>query len=108
MPRGRALVSTGLRVAVPPGHVGLIAPRSGSALRHGIGMVNAPGVIDPPYTGVVSVLLHNTADEPFPVAVGDRIAQLVIVPVPDVRLVLAERLDEMHRGDGGFGSSGRR
>jgi dUTP pyrophosphatase len=108
-PGERASVGTGVAVAIPDGHAGLVLPRSGLALRHGIALVNAPGLIDAGYRGEVRVLLLNTdRAEPFEVAVGDRIAQLVIVrhAAPD-ELVEVEALDGSARGEGGFGSSGR-
>jgi dUTP pyrophosphatase len=96
-------------VAIPDGHAGLVLPRSGLALKHGIALVNAPGLIDAGYRGEVRVLLLNTdRAQPFEVAVGDRIAQLVIVrhAAPD-ELVEVDALDDSVRGAGGFGSSGR-
>ena len=104
-PGERALVPTGLRVAVPPGYEGQVRPRSGLALRHGIVLPNAPGTIDSDYRGEVQVILWNTGAEPFAIARGDRIAQLVVAPV--VRVELEEvALDETPRGAGGFGSTG--
>lgn len=105
----RASVGTGVAVAIPDGHAGLVLPRSGLALRHGIALVNAPGLIDAGYRGEVRVLLLNTdPSEPFEVAVGDRIAQLLIVRHEAPELVEVEALGESVRGEGGFGSSGRR
>jgi dUTP pyrophosphatase len=104
-PGGRALVPTGLRLALPPGTEGQVRPRSGLALRHGIVLPNAPGTIDCDYRGEVQVILWNTGAEPFVVARGDRIAQLVVAPV--VRVDVEEAaLDETERGQGGFGSTG--
>jgi dUTP pyrophosphatase len=95
-------------VAIPDGHAGLVVPRSGIAVRHGISVVNGPGLIDSGYRGEVRVLLLNTdSDHVFDVAPGDRIAQLVLVRVETPRLEEAELLDETVRGSGGFGSSGR-
>jgi dUTP pyrophosphatase len=95
-------------MALPPGHAGVVVPRSGLADRHGISVVNAPGLIDQGYRGRIGVLLLNTdASEPFAVEVGDRIAQLVVIEAPAVRPVQADSLDETERGEGGFGSSGR-
>jgi dUTP pyrophosphatase len=106
LPGGRALISTGLRIALPPGYEAQVRPRSGLAIRHGIGMVNAPGTIDADYRGVIQVILINWAEEPFTVRRGDRIAQLVIAPVTRARWVETETLEETERGDGGFGSTG--
>lgn len=97
---------TGIAVAIPEGFAGLVLPRSGHALRHGIGVVNGPGLIDSGYRGEVSVLLINHGDEEVSFARGDRIAQLAIVPIPSVEWTEVESLDETQRGAGGFGSSG--
>ncbi|MEA2471079.1 MAG: dUTP pyrophosphatase, partial [Thermoleophilaceae bacterium] len=108
-PGARASVGTGVAVAIPDGHAGLVLPRSGLALRHGIALVNAPGLIDAGYRGELRVLLLNTDREaPFDIEVGDRIAQLVIIrhAAPE-ELVEVDRLAESTRGQGGFGSSGR-
>ena len=107
-PGARASVGTGLAIALPEGHAGLVLPRSGLALRHGIALVNAPGLIDPDYRGEVRVLMLNTdRREPYAVEIGDRIAQLLLVPfaLPEPRE--EEALEETGRGGGGFGSSGR-
>ena len=108
-PGERAVVPTGVAVAVPEGAAGLVVPRSGMAARHGISVVNGPGLIDPSYRGEVKVVLVNLGQLPFEGAAGDRIAQLLLVPfiAPDVRAVdeLAPAPDE--RGANGFGSSGR-
>jgi dUTP pyrophosphatase len=107
-PGARAAVGTGIAVAIPEGHAGLVVPRSGLALRHGIGVVNAPGIIDSGYRGELKVLLLNTdRDEAFEVRPGDRIAQLLVMPVAQPELVELDSLDETLRGAGGFGSSGR-
>lgn len=107
-PGGRAAVGTGIAVAVPRGHAGLVLPRSGLALRHGIALANAPGLIDAGYRGELRVLLLNTdRDEAFEVAPGDRIAQLVVVRVEAPELAEVAALDETPRGAAGFGSSGR-
>lgn len=107
-PGQRASVGTGIAVAIPEGHAGLVLPRSGLAARHGIALVNAPGLIDAGYRGEVRVLLLNTDREAaFEVAPGDRIAQLVIVRHETPELVEVDSLDETVRGDGGFGSTGR-
>lgn len=106
-PGERAVVGTGLAVAIPSGHAGLVVPRSGLAARHGLGKVNAPGLIDAGYRGEVKVILLNTdRSEPFVVEPGMRIAQLVIVEVPSVELVEVDELPPSERGDGGLGSSG--
>ena len=107
-PGERADVGTGLAVAIPPAHAGLVLPRSGLAARHGITLVNAPGLIDPGYRGELRVLLLNTdKQDAFEVAPGDRIAQLLIVATVRAHLTEVEELDETLRGLGGFGSSGR-
>jgi len=107
-PGERWSVGTGIAVEVPDGHAGLVLPRSGLAREHGIALVNSPGLIDAGYRGEVRVLLLNTDPaETFRIAVGDRIAQLVISPVAIADVVEAEALRESARGDGGFGSSGR-
>ena len=107
-PGGRASVGTGIAVAVPAGHAGLVLPRSGLAERQGISVVNAPGLIDSGYRGEVRVLLLNTdRSEPFQVEPGDRIAQLVIARVEEPEVVEADALDDSARGAGGFGSTGR-
>jgi dUTP pyrophosphatase len=107
-PGGRAQVRTGLAIELPPGHAGLVLPRSGLAARHGIALVNAPGLIDAGFRGEVQVLLLNTDREaPFEVAAGDRIAQLVVVAVAAAQPVEVAELGASERGGGGFGSSGR-
>ena len=108
-PGERAVVGTGLAVAIPDGHAGLVLPRSGLAARHGITIVNAPGLIDAGYRGEVKVVLLNTdREERFTVEPGMRIAQLVVVDVPGVSVVELDELSESERGVGGFGSSGVR
>lgn len=105
-PGQRAVVSTGLAVAIPEGHAGLVLPRSGLAVRHGIGKVNAPGLIDAGYRGEVKVVLLNTdRDEAFVVEPGMRIAQLVVVPVVLTEPKEVPELPASERGDKGFGSS---
>ncbi len=107
-PGARASVGTGLAVAIPAGHAGLVVPRSGLAARHGISLVNAPGLIDAGYRGELRVLLMNgDADETFQVDPGDRIAQLVVVAVAGPELHEVAELDATGRGEGGFGSTGR-
>jgi dUTP pyrophosphatase len=106
-PGARGMVPTGIAIALPEGHAGLVLPRSGLAARHGIALVNAPGLIDEGYRGELRVLLLNTdRTEPFAIAPGDRIAQLVLVRVSLADAVEVEALDATERGDGGFGSSG--
>jgi len=107
-PGERALVPTGLAVAIPQGYAGFVLPRSGLAIRHGITMVNTPGLIDSGYRGEVAVILLNTDKaEPFTIKRGDRIAQLVIQRVEEVTLELSDELGNTSRGEGGFGSTGR-
>jgi dUTP diphosphatase len=106
-PGERASVPTGIAVEIPPGQAGLVLPRSGLAARHGISVVNAPGLIDAGYRGEVRVLLLNTDRErPFELAAGDRIAQLVLVRVELPEVIEVESLGDSERGAGGFGSSG--
>ena len=106
-PGERAVVGTGIAVAIPPGHAGLVVPRSGLAARHGLSKVNAPGLIDEGYRGEVKVILLNTDREvPFVVEPGMRIAQLVVVELPSIELLEVDELPASERGDGGFGSSG--
>jgi dUTP pyrophosphatase len=105
-PGERAVVGTGLAVAVPEGHAGFVQPRSGLAAKHGLTIVNAPGLIDSGYRGELMVILQNTdLREPFVVEPGMRIAQLVVVPVPTPKAVEVEELPETERGDRGHGSS---
>lgn len=108
-PGGRAIVGTGIAVAIPKGYAGLVLPRSGLATRHGVSLVNTPGLIDPGYRGELMVsLINHDREEEFEVEVGMRIAQLVLVRVAEAHFVdvdlLEEGIDE--RGEGGFGSSG--
>ena len=106
-PGGRAVVGTGIAVAIPHGHAGLVLPRSGLAARHGLGKVNSPGLIDAGYRGEVKVILLNTDREtPFVVEPGMRIAQLVVVALPELELVEVDDLPGSERGVGGLGSSG--
>ena len=105
-PGERAVVPTGLAVAIPDGYAGFVQPRSGLASRHGITIVNTPGLVDSGYRGELMVVLHNTdRDEPFVVEAGMRIAQLVVLPIPEVELVEVEELPATERGGRGFGSS---
>ena len=103
----RALVDTGVSVAIPPGFEGQVRPRSGLAMRYGVTVANAPGTIDSDYTGPVGVILANHGEADFAVCRGERIAQLVICPVARAELVEVDSLDETGRGGGGFGSTGR-
>lgn len=106
-PFERKLVSCGIAVAIPQGHAGFVLPRSGLAAKHGISIVNAPGLIDSNYRGELKAILVNLdAHEPFHIEHGDRIAQLVILETPVVEVEEAEELSETQRGVGGFGSSG--
>ncbi|CAN5310169.1 dUTP diphosphatase [soil metagenome] len=106
-PGERATVGTGVSIALPDGYVAFVVPRSGLAARHGITIVNSPGTVDAGYRGEIRVTLLNTdSSSAYSVAVGDRIAQLVIMPVSRARFVEVERLPGSHRGDAGFGSSG--
>jgi dUTP pyrophosphatase len=107
-PGERASVGTGIAVEIPPGFAGLVLPRSGLAARHGIALVNGPGLIDSGYRGEVRILLLNTEREAtFEVSPGDRIAQLVVMPFADAEPVEVAELAPSSRGEGGFGSSGR-
>ena len=108
-PGERASVGTGIAVAIPEGHAGLVLPRSGLAARNGIALVNAPGLIDAGYRGELRVLLLNTdRDEGFDIEVGDRIAQLLLTRVEKTTFTEAGDLSQTARGAGGFGSTGRR
>lgn len=104
-PGGRVTVGTGLAIAVPDGYAGLVLPRSGLASKHGIGVLNAPGLIDSGYRGEVRIVLYNPGSEIFRVEPGMRIAQLVLVAVEDVSLVEVDELPGSERGERGFGSS---
>jgi len=106
-PGERRLVPTGLAVEIPPGHEGSVRPRSGLAIRHGVGMVNAPGTVDSDYRGELQVILVNHGQAPVAFERGDRIAQLVIAPVVQAEVTLVEALTETGRGAGGFGSTGK-
>ena len=107
LPGTHALVSAGIRVAVPPGYEAQVRPRSGLALRQGIGILNAPGTIDSDYRGVVGIILFNFGKEPFVVQRGDRIAQMIIARVERALFTSRESLDESNRNSGGFGSTGK-
>ncbi len=106
-PGARAAVATGFALAIPEGWEVQVRPRSGLALRHGITCLNTPGTIDSDYRGEVKVILINHGDEPFAVARGERIAQLVPAPVTHAELVEVDTLDDTARGHDGFGSTGR-
>ena len=105
-PLERKRVSTGLRIAIPLGYEGQVRPRSGLALKKGITLVNTPGTIDSDYRGEIGVILINLSDKTVKLEEGERIAQLVIVPVSQAVLIGVETLDETARGGGGFGSTG--
>src|SRR5690606_13476755 len=106
-PGERALIGTGVRIALPEGYVAFVVPRSGLAARHGITIVNAPGTVDAGYRGEIKVALLNTdATEPYDVQAGDRIAQLIVMPVPRANFIPVDELPESTRGAGGFGSTG--
>ena len=105
---GRGLVPTGIAVAIPRGYAGFIQPRSGLALKHGVTVLNTPGLIDADYRGELKVLLVNTdPSEPFTVTRGERVAQLVVQAVEHVTFLEVEELDATDRGEGGFGHTGR-
>ncbi len=106
-PLQRALVPTGLRMALPQGYEAQIRPRSGLALKHGITVLNTPGTIDADYRGEVGVILINLSQEPFVIQDGERIAQMVIARHEQPEVELVEELDETLRGEGGFGHTGR-
>jgi len=106
-PGQRATVGTGVAIALPDGYAAFVMPRSGLAAKHGITIVNAPGTVDAGYRGEIRVTLLNTdSSEAYSVAVGDRIAQLVIMPVTRARFIPVETLPGSHRGESGFGSTG--
>ena len=106
-PMGRALIETGLSIALPDGYEAQVRPRSGLAARHGITVLNTPGTIDADYRGEIKVILANLGNEQFVVRRGERIAQLVVAPVTRASLIEVETLDDTARGTGGFGSTGR-
>jgi dUTP pyrophosphatase len=106
-PGQRALVPTGVRIALPEGHAAFVVPRSGLAAKHGITIVNAPGTVDAGYRGEIKVSLLNTdSSSAYDVAVGDRIAQLIVMPVARANFIPVDELEESTRGTGGFGSTG--
>ena len=102
----RAMIPTGIAVAIPEGHCGLVTPRSGLAARHGLSIVNSPGIVDAGYRGELRVTLVNLGSDPYKIERGDRIAQLVVVPVALQEFVEVEELPPSHRGSAGFGSTG--
>ncbi len=107
LPAGeRALVKTGVRIAMPAGYVGLVHPRSGLAAKHGITVLNTPGTVDSGYRGELMVTLYNSSKEDFKIEAGDRIAQLVFQRYETARFIPVTELPESSRGDSGFGSSG--
>ena len=105
-PGARELVPTGFAMAIPPGFEAQIRPRSGLALKHGIGLVNAPGTVDSDYRGEIKIILINLGCEDFEISRGMRIAQMIIAPVLQVAIEPVESLDDTARGAGGFGSTG--
>jgi dUTP pyrophosphatase len=106
-PGQRALVPTGLTIALPPGYEAQVRPRSGLASKHGVTVLNAPGTVDADYRGEIGVLLINHGDAPFAIQRGERIAQMVVAAVVRAELVAADALSATERGSGGFGSTGR-
>jgi len=106
-PGARALVPTGIAIALPVGYVALVTPRSGFALKQGGTLLNSPGVIDAGYRGEIACIVHNASDEIMHIARADRIAQLLVMPIPVVTLTEVEALPGTQRADGGFGSTGR-
>lgn len=105
-PGGRAMIPTGIAIALPPGNEGQIRPRSGLAIRHGVTVLNAPGTIDADYRGEIQVILVNLGADPFVIRRGMRIAQMVIAPIRQARLVELSDLNATSRAAGGFGSTG--
>jgi dUTP pyrophosphatase len=105
-PGGRAMIPTGIAIALPPGTEGQVRPRSGLAARHGVTVLNSPGTVDADYRGEINVILVNLGAEPFTIARGARIAQLIIAPMMQVIICESANLDETTRGVGGFGSTG--
>lgn len=107
-PGARELLPTGIAIALPPGHVAFVVPRSGLAVRHGVSLVNAPGTVDAGYRGEIQVaIVNHDPQEAVEFARGDRIAQMVVQRIPEVRLHEVEQLPGSDRGSGGFGSTGR-
>ena len=108
LPGARQVVPTGIAIALPAGYEAQVRPRSGLARRHGVTCLNSPGTVDRDYRGEIQVILVNLGQEPFTIARGDRIAQLVVAPVARAAWRLEADLDDTARGSGGFGSSGMR
>jgi dUTP pyrophosphatase len=106
-PGERALVPTGIRIALPPGYEAQVRPRSGLALKYGVTLPNSPGTIDADYRGEILVIMQNLGDAPFVIEPGDRIAQMIVAPVSRVDWIEADSLEETERGAGGFGSTGK-
>ncbi len=106
-PLGRALIPTGLFIALPAGYEAQVRPRSGLALKHGITVLNSPGTVDADYRGELKCLLINLSDEPFTIEPGERIAQMVVARHEQVEWEPVEELDDTQRGAGGFGSTGK-
>jgi dUTP pyrophosphatase len=106
-PLKRAVIKCGIKIEIPEGMVGLICPRSGMALKYGVTVLNAPGVIDPDYRGEIGVILINLGDSDFQISIGDRIAQIMFVPTAYVSLIKAGSLSVSERMEGGFGSTGK-
>jgi dUTP pyrophosphatase len=107
-PLERLLVPTGLHIQLPTGYEAQIRPRSGLAIKHGIGIVNSPGTIDADYRGEIRIILVNLSNEPFSLNPGERIAQMIISKYEKASWLECDSLDESERGDGGFGSTGRK
>lgn len=107
-PLKRVLVPTGLHIELPEGYEAQIRPRSGLAVKHGIGLINSPGTIDTDYRGEIKIILVNLSDQPFVLIPGERIAQMVVAKFERVDWVIADKLGESERGEGGFGSTGKR
>ena len=106
-PNGRVMIPTGFAVAIPEGHVGIMAVRSSMGAKNGINLANGIGVIDSDYRGELRVTLHNTTDTEYTVRIGDRIAQLMVIPVACPPIEVVDELPATERGEGGFGSTGR-
>lgn len=106
-PGARTLVPTGIAIALPAGYVALVTPRSSFALKQGGTLLNSPGVIDAGYRGEIGCIVHNTEDGFMSIRRGDRIAQLLVIPIPRADFVEVEKLPGTQRGEGGFGSTGR-
>ena len=105
-PHDRALVPTGLKIAIPDGYEGQVRPKSGLALKHGITVLNTPGTVDAPYRGEVGVILFNSSDKEYMAKSGEKIAQMVFCKVENAEFELADELPDTDRGEGGFGSTG--